>query len=54
MDKVAGPSGAYPVLGHAVYLSRKQPFKQIDDWSKQYGDVMQITLGMHPVVVISR
>ncbi|GMT03718.1 hypothetical protein PENTCL1PPCAC_25892, partial [Pristionchus entomophagus] len=48
------PKWRLPVIGHAAYLDKDKPFEQIDQWSKELGDVMTVHFGMDPVIVVSR
>ncbi|GMT08710.1 hypothetical protein PFISCL1PPCAC_7 [Pristionchus fissidentatus] len=48
------PKWCLPVIGHAAYLDKNKPFEQIDQWSKELGDVMTVHFGMDPVIVVSR
>ncbi|NWQ59659.1 CP1A4 protein, partial [Neopipo cinnamomea] len=46
-----GPRG-YPILGNALEL-RKDTHLALTKLSQQYGDVMQVRIGMRPVLVLS-
>ncbi|XP_019613462.1 PREDICTED: vitamin D(3) 25-hydroxylase-like [Branchiostoma belcheri] len=46
------PAGRVPVLGHLLALGRT-PHLKLTAWSRQYGDVFTVRMGMEDVVVLN-
>ncbi|KAJ7961600.1 putative Cytochrome P450 [Quillaja saponaria] len=48
------PSGALPILGHVLQLSRKVQFQRtMAAFADKYGPIFLIRMGMHPTLIVS-
>jgi cytochrome P450 len=52
LGELPGPRGI-PLLGNAHQIRPEQMHRQLEDWSKTYGDRYQISLGMRRMLVCS-
>ncbi|CAJ0948140.1 unnamed protein product, partial [Mesorhabditis belari] len=48
------PRGQLPILGHLWRFDPTRPFRTIDKWAKELGDVITVYFGSTPVIVLSR